>query len=165
MVPPGSHALKLSMEGGSDFPYSMGISYYNVIPDNSDKCSVNMNTQLLNESMKEGDGSEIVVQMRNITDKVLPMTMAIVGLPGGLEPRHEQLKELVKQEIIDFYEIKGREVIFYFRSFEPLQEKSFSFDVIAQLPGTYEGPASRCYLYYTDEYKHWNQPITVDISL
>jgi len=164
IVLPGSHSIKLTMEGGCDFPYSMGVSFYNIIPDNSDKCSVNMTSKLLNESMKEGDGSEIVVQIRNVTNEVVPMTIVIVGLPGGLEPRHQQLKELVKQEMIDFYEIMGRDVVFYFRSLDPQQEKTFSFDVVAQLPGHYEGPASRCYLYYTDEFKHWNQPIMVNIS-
>jgi len=164
IVLPGSHSIKLSMEGGCNMPYSMGISYYNIFPDNSDKCSVNMSSQLLNESMKEGDVSEIMIQVRNVTNQVIPMTVAIIGLPGGLEPRHQQLKELVKQEIIDFYEIMGRDVVFYFRSLDPQQEKIFNFDVVAQLPGSYEGAASRCYLYYTDEYKHWNQPIIVNIS-
>jgi len=31
-----------------------------------------------------------------------PMTIAVIGLPGGLEPRHEQLKELVKNPIEGF---------------------------------------------------------------
>jgi len=33
------------------------------------------------------------------------MTVAIVGLPGGLEPRHDQLKELVKAGRIAAYEV------------------------------------------------------------
>jgi hypothetical protein len=44
-----------------------------------------------------------------------------VGLPGGLEPRHEQLRELVKAGTIASYEVKGRELCFYLYSMAPGQ--------------------------------------------
>lgn len=34
------------------------------------------------------------------------MSVVIVGLPGGLQPRHEQLKELVQVKTIAFYEAR-----------------------------------------------------------
>jgi hypothetical protein len=34
----------------------------------------------------------------------------------------------------------------------------------AAVPGTYTGPASRAYLYYTDEFKCWTQGLGVTIS-
>ncbi len=45
-----------------------------------------------------------------------------VGLPGGLEPRHDQLKELVKAKTIAYYEVIGREVCCYFRQLQPSEE-------------------------------------------
>jgi len=32
------------------------------------------------------------------------------------------------------------------------------------VPGKYTGPASRAYLYYTDEFKTWVDGVSVDIS-
>jgi hypothetical protein len=46
-------------------------------------------------NIAEGEGTEIAVKIRNKKDEPLPMTMVIVGLPGGLELRHEKMKELV----------------------------------------------------------------------
>ena len=36
--------------------------------------------------------------------------------------------------------------------------------LIAAVPGKYTGPASRTYLYYTDEYKQWVGGLEVDIE-
>jgi len=146
-VPPGNSKLELDLKEGSAGMYTMGITYFNTVPDNSPECKVNMTTELLSESIKESEGTEIRVSIKNISDSVIPMTLAIIGLPGGLEPRHQQLKELVTKNTIDFYEIMGRDVVCYWRSFEPEEEKIFSIDVIAKVPGNYEGAASRCYLY------------------
>lgn len=103
--------------------------------------------------------------MKNL-DKVngQPMTIAIIGLPGGLEPRHTQLDELVKSGRIDFFEISGREVVIYLREMGKGQEVAFKIDVEAKIPGFYSGPASRIYLYYTNESKRWNDQLRVNIN-
>jgi hypothetical protein len=36
--------------------------------------------------------------------------------------------------------------------------------LVAAVPGSYTGPASRAYLYYTDEYKNWAPGLKVHIS-
>ena len=91
------------------------------------------------------------------------MTVAIVGLPGGVEPNAEELGELMKAGKFDYYELRGREVIFYWRTIEPNAEKPVDFTVTATIPGKYTGPASRAYLYYTAEQKQWTEPLKVKI--
>ena len=91
------------------------------------------------------------------------MTVAISGVPGGLEPRHDQLKELVKSGKIDAYEVIGREVVLYWRSLRTEQKSELPVSLVAVVPGTYTGPASRAYLYYTDEFKDWQDGMKVTI--
>ena len=93
----------------------------------------------------------------------IPTPVAIVGIPGGLEVRHDQLKELVKSNKIAAYEVIGREVVLYWRSLAPAEKVEVPLSLVAAVPGTYTGPASRAYLYYTDEFKHWAPGMTVDI--
>ena len=85
------------------------------------------------------------------------MTVAIVGLPAGLEPRVEHLEELKDAGKFDYYEINAREIVLYWRSLSPTaagdEAIAFDVDVIAEIPGRYTGPASRAYLYYTAEQK------------
>jgi hypothetical protein len=39
-----------------------------------------------------------------------------------------------------------------------------ALSLAAAVPGAYAGPASRAYLYYTDEHKHWNDALAIEIT-
>ena len=75
-----------------------------------------------------------------------------------------QLKELREKGLIAFYETRAREVILYFRHLRPGETKTINLDLVAVLPGKYIGPASRAFLYYTNEYKTWVQPETIVVK-
>ena len=55
-------------------------------------------------------------------------------------------------------------MILYWRSLEPEQKVELPLSLIAAIPGSYTGPASRAYLYYTDEHKQWADPLKVTIE-
>jgi hypothetical protein len=68
---------------------------------------VGLTVGLQQPTAKEGDLVEVLVTVENKKqDEALPMTVAIVGLPGGLEPRHDQLRELVTRGDVAFYEVR-----------------------------------------------------------
>ncbi len=92
------------------------------------------------------------------------MTMSILGLPAGLQPRADQLEELKKAGTFDYYETRAREVICYWRSLAPEQKISIKLDLVAEWPGNYTAPASRAYLYYTAEQKQWIEPLSIQIT-
>ena len=114
--------------------------------------------------MREGEVTEAMVSIANKRDHAIPTPVAIVGIPGGLEVRHDQLKEMVKSGSIDAYEVIGREVILYWRYFPADDQRDLSLSLVAAVPGSYTGPASRAYLYYTDEYKNWAPGLKVNIT-
>lgn len=60
--------------------------------------------------------------------------------------------------------IRGRELILYWRGLEPDQKIALSIDLICDVPGSYRGPASRAYLYYNADYKHWVEPLGITIA-
>ena len=62
------------------------------------------------------------------------------------------------------YEVLGRDVVLYWRSLDAEQRVDLPISLIAAIPGTYTGPASRAYLYYTDEHKHWVDGMQVTIT-
>ena len=104
------------------------------------------------------------MSIANKSDQAIPTPVAIVGIPGGLEVRHDQLKELVKSGKIDAYEVIGREVVLYWRYLKAKDNFDLPLSLVAAVPGSYTGPASRAYLYYTDEYKNWAPGLKVTIS-
>ena len=92
------------------------------------------------------------------------MTVAVVGLPGGLEPVIESLDKLRDTGSVDYYELRGREVILYWRSFAPDQVLRVPITCVAAVGGKYTGPPSRAYLYYTAESKTWHKPLVAEIN-
>ena len=61
-------------------------------------------------------------------------------------------------------EIRGRELILYWRGMRKDQVIEVPVDLIAQIPGTYRGPASRAYVYYNATTKTWIEPLSVTIQ-
>jgi len=147
-------------------PYlSANILYRNILPDNHPLCCVKLEAALSNMEINEGESTEINVAMVNTDESQgVPMTVALVGLPGGLEPRHKQLGELVSAGKIDYYEVKDRNVVLYLREMGPGQRVEFKVDVIGTIPGIFQGDASSIYLYYTDREKYWVEPLGIKIN-
>jgi len=164
LLEPGKHVVEIFMKDGSPMPCSLEVTYSDEKPASSQECQVEIQVSLSQIEVEEGNIVEANVTVRSrAEDKILPMTVAIIGIPGGLEVRHDQLKELVKASRIAAYEVLGREVVLYWRSLKAMQTVEVPLSLVAALPGTYTGPASRAYLYYTDEFKSWADPLSVTV--
>jgi hypothetical protein len=161
---PGKHTIALSMEDGSPMPFSMTVKYNSTLPDSSEQAQIAIQVALKDRQVQEGGVTEAIVSIANRNEKAIPTPIAIVGIPGGLELRHDQLKELVKAGRIDAYEVVGPELILYWRSLKAKDTFDIPLSMVAAVPGTYAGPASRSYLYYTNEHKTWAPGLKVTIS-
>ena len=164
---PGQTSIQLVANNVTRLPFSVEVLYHTEKPANSPACPVELSTEF--ENLKDGkveSGGTLHVKsvLKNKSEEGLPMTVATIGLPGGVEPRVEQLDELRDSGVFDFYEIRPREVICYWRTISPEEKKIIEFDVSAEIPGSYTGPASRAYLYYTAEQKFWTDPLKVEIN-
>jgi hypothetical protein len=160
---PGKHTMVVKMEKGSGMPFSMSVKYNSTLPDSAEKSQIGIRVLIKDANIPEGAVTEAVVSISNKTDEAIPTPVAIVGIPGGLEVRNDQLRELVKSGRVDAYEVRGREVILYWRFLPPKDNFEIPLSLVASIPGTYTGPASRAYLYYTDEYKTWAPGLKVNI--
>ncbi len=80
------------------------------------------------------------------------MTVAIVGLPGGLIVPEDlkQLKEYTRlpedgsRPLLGSFELRGRELVLYWRDLAPGQKIAVPIDLICRVPGEYSGPARTC---------------------
>jgi hypothetical protein len=161
---PGKHTASLKMEDGSSMPFAISVKYHSTLPDSAAQAPVGLRVVLKDSQIQEGGITEATVSIANKSDQVIPTPVAIVGIPGGLEVRHDQLKELVKSGKIDAYEVIGREVVLYWRYLKAKDNFDLPLNLVAAVPGSYTGPASRAYLYYTDEYKNWAPGLQVNIT-
>jgi hypothetical protein len=119
-----------------------------------------------------GDAAAASSFMTKLADKqaetgmVDGATASVIGSggEGGLQVRHDQLKELVKQQKVAAYEVIGRELVLYWRSLKGGERVEVPLSLTATVGGTFTAPASRAYLYYTDEHKHWTEPLAVSVA-
>jgi hypothetical protein len=161
--------IELIAAGCKRLSYAIDVAYHAITPDSDDACPLKLTTQWSggfsgDGSVSAGDNLTVKAMMENDSQSGQPMTVAIIGLPGGVQPRVEQLDELQQAGTFDYYELRGREVILYWRAVEPGEVKEIDFNVTATIPGKYTGPASRAYLYYTAEEKVWIEPLAIEIT-
>ena len=160
----GDNAVSLELDGESRLPYTIAVSYRSTRPQSSESAKVAVTTELGKASVKMGEGVKLRAHVENRTAGGVPMTLARVGIPGGLVFQTWQLKELRDKGLIDFYETRPREVILYWRALAPSARKDIDLDLLASVPGRYTAPASSSYLYYTNEDKAWSAPQTITVE-
>jgi len=158
----GKNTVRIKYVGVKEpLPYTFSAEWFTDLPKSSDKCSVKLETSLAENKVKVGETVRLTTTLENTTKEGLPMTIAIVGLPGGLSAQPWQLKELIEKNKVDFYEIREHSIVFYYRQMTPSDKKVIHLDLKADLAGEYEGAASSAYLYYTSEFKDWKKGISV----
>ena len=159
----GDNVIELRASKGVKVDYSLGAAWYDRSPATSPAAAVAVTASLNRKRVRVGRGVTLTATVKNVTAKGQPMTMARVGLPGGLKFQPWQLDELVAKGQVDFIETREREVILYFRQMKPSETRTVPVQLLAQVPGAYVAPPSSAYLYYTDEHRQYDAPLAIEV--
>ncbi len=161
----GTQDLAVRFKGTKNaLPYTLAINWNTTLPHSNDECVIDLDTKLNTNRARVGETVRLTTTIKNKTKEGQAMTLGIVGLPAGLTAQPWQLKEILDKEIVDFYEIIGNNVVFYFRDMAPSETHTINLDLKAEMPGEFDAPASSGYLYYTNEFKDWDNVETVVIT-
>jgi hypothetical protein len=173
LVPGRNHFELRLMNGNGRLPFTMSWSYRTRRPDTDAKAPVQLSTALSRKQAKEGETIKLKAALENRSGQNQGMTVAVIGLPSGVAFPEDftQLNELKRPRdggkepgVISFWELQGRELILYWRDLKAGAKVELELDLVCRLPGVYSGPASRAYLYYNAEHKHWVDPLGVTIT-
>lgn len=160
---PGDNVVELRLSGDNEFPYAADLRYFSDQPADEPDAALRITVAGPEEPVTVGQRVTLAVRVDNARGEGLPMAVAVVGLPAGLEIPAEILRHLQEAGAFDFWELSGREITLYWRSLAPDAVKEFLLDTVAQIPGTTTGPASRVWLYYTPTSRSWAPPLTVEV--
>jgi hypothetical protein len=169
---PGKNKVRVEVAGKNVFPYTLTCSYQTLQPASAADCPVRLATKLAKTEGTEGESVRLTVQVANASGQGQGMAVAIIGLPGGLALPEDlkQLKDYKRipddgsRPLISAFEVRGRELVLYWRDLAPEQKIEVPLDLVCRVPGTYSGPASRAYLYYNADRKHWVEPLKMTIT-
>lgn len=167
----GDNEITIATTGKNMYPYTLSFGYQTRQPPSAATCAVRVDAKLEKTTLNEGDSTRLLVKLENVSKQGQGMTTAIIGLPAGLKlpDDFKQLRDLArlrdgKPGPIAYWELRGRELILYWRDLAPDAKVDLALDVIAHVPGKYAGPASRAYLYYDPAAKHWIAPLEAVIK-
>jgi len=162
MLSTGQHDIELRMNDGSKMPFALELTYNTPLPANSATIPINLSTTISHQQVPEGEPVEMRATITAAESNV-PTPIAIIGIPAGMEVRHDQLKELVGAHSISAYEVNDSELVLYWRALKAGETRIIPISLTAEIPGTYTAPASRIYPYYTDEQKLWRAGHSIEI--
>lgn len=164
MLQEGKHTFAVQYEDGKEaIPYTFEVSYSTYTPPNSAEAVMKLATHLSASKTRVGETLRMEVAVSNTKPEGQGMTIAMIGIPAGLSAQPWQLKELTEKNQVAYYEIFDNYLVLYWKGFEADEHKKINLDLKAEIPGTYKGKAANTYLYYTPEYKHWNEGLEVEI--
>lgn len=160
----GENRIRLTTTLAIDMPFALRVNYHTTVPPTDPECAIDLDVGLAKTTVAMGDSVRATATITNKTEEWQAMTVAIIGLPAGLTTRIDQLRELKKHGLVDFYETRGRELILYWREVAPGAAMEIPIDLVAEVPGKFRAPASSAYVYYTDEFQTWVKPLEVEIT-
>ncbi|TDW52418.1 TonB-dependent SusC/RagA subfamily outer membrane receptor [Flavobacterium sp. 270] len=159
----GKNNFSIQIPEENSIPYMFYVNYNTYTPNNSKECKLILKTKTEKSKIKISETSRVEIEIQNTSLEQISNPIARIGIPGGLSPEPWQLKELVDKNVVDYYEIFGSELVFYFRKMDPKEIKKINIDLKAIVPGNYKGVASSAYLYYENEHKNWNKGINIEV--
>lgn len=159
----GKNNFDIKIDEQSSTPYLFYIQYQTFTPNNSKECKIGLKTKSLVNKIKISETGRVEIEVQNKDKRQVSNPIARIGIPGGLTPEPWQLKELVEKNVIDYYEIFGNELVFYFRKLDANETRKINIDFKGIVPGNYKGVASSAYLYYENEHKNWNSGIQIEV--
>jgi hypothetical protein len=174
ILAPGKNEVVVRLTAGNtQIPYTLSWSYRTAKQASDTKSPLRLAARLSQPQVKEGQSVKLKTTLENVSGADQGMAVAVIGLPAGvtLPEDFAQLKELSRMRdngnqpgVIDAWELKGRELVLYWRELKADAKVDLDLDVICRLPGVYSGPASRAYLYYNAERKYWIDPLRITIG-
>ena len=119
----GDNKVRVELTGGNVLPFTLSWSYQTKKPADSGDCPLRLETALDRTQAREGEVVRLTAKLRNTAKDGQGMAVAVIGLPGGMTLPEDlkQLKDHAKfpedgtRPLIAAFEIRGRELVLYWR--------------------------------------------------
>ncbi len=162
----GNNLIQVSYPNveGEKVPYSIEVTGQTFTPPSDTNATMHLYTALAETQATIGQTVRMSVKATNTQNKLQPMVTAKIGIPAGLSMQPWQLKTLMEEKKVAYYEIFDNYLVLYWMGFAANETKTIHLDLKVDIPGSYRAKAGCIYLYYTPEHKHWCQGEKITIT-
>lgn len=166
LLKPGKNVIHLNVTGRNAMPYTLTWTYRTQTLAIDAKAPLKLSARLNQLQAREGETVKLSATLENVSGQHQGLAVAIFGLPAGLSfpDGGAQLNALApKAGKFSAWELRGRELVLYWRDLSAHAKVEMDFDLVCRMPGLYYGPASRAYAYYDADRKTWVDPLSLRI--
>ena len=164
--------LLISMEGDRAIQYQVSTEYYQPWPGPTSTPStppapqgVRIDVAYDRTELAVNDIVHVTAEVELLTEGVAGTLIVDLGIPPGFTPLTNDLDALVTDEIIDRYELTGRQIIIYMADVPGGQVYELNYRLQARFPIRAASPASQVYDYYTPEHRATEPPKRIVVTL
>ena len=121
------------------------MDFVAINPRENDRYGVRLSTRWAStgDQLRADDGATSSVRVTVEARRLSALVVARVGIPAGLEPRMDQLRELREAGAVAFVEIRKGEAALYWRGFDKGQRRDVVLDLEAAVPRTFTAKFER----------------------
>ncbi len=156
----GMRALRVSQRGSGNLSWHIDGAWFSEQFPGRERPPLRISTALKPSRLSVGQRATLTVTAR-ATARV-PLPVLRIGLPAGLAPDLDQLRDWTARGTVALAEARPGEVVLYLDALARGEERRFALDMRARYPGTFKAPASSLYRYANPD-AAWAPPLAVEV--
>jgi uncharacterized protein YfaS (alpha-2-macroglobulin family) len=164
--------LLISMSGDRAIQYQVSTEYYQPWPGPTSTPTtppapqgVRIDVAYDRTELSVNDIVQVTAEVEILSEGVAGTLLVDLGIPPGFTPLTADLDDLVEREIIERYELTGRQIIFYMTNVPSGEVHDLTYRLQARFPIRAQTPASLVYDYYTPEQRATEPPQRIVVTL
>ncbi len=112
---------------------------------------LNFMVKFKKDSLEVGENNLLKIKVENTTQIGKGQVVATINIPETYQISTEELRDLSRKKVVDYYELKGNELNLYFLELGPREIKEIALNLTAAYPGTYHTATHEVFEYYNPE--------------
>jgi len=164
--------LTISMEGDRAVQYQVSTAYYLPWPGPTSTPStpsapqgVRIDVSYDRTELSVNDIVEVTAEVEVLSEGIVGTLLVDLGIPPGFTPLTADLDTLVEDEVIQRYELTGRQIIFYLTDVPSGQTIELPYRLQARFPIRAQTPSSTAYDYYVPNQQATEAPQRIVVTL
>ena len=103
------------------------------------------------DTVQQGAYNLLKIKVQNILSEAKGQTVASINIPETYSISTEELRDLQRQKVVDYYELIGNKLNLYFLELGPKEKKLISLNLKANYAGSYFSASHEVFEYYHSE--------------
>jgi hypothetical protein len=164
-----THELTVNVSGERALQYQIITEYYvpwEAVPQvPAEKEAMRVEVAFDRTELAVNDTVNVTAEIELLVPGQAGTVLVDLGIPPGFSPVSEDLGALVESQIIDRYELTGRQILVYLTDVPSGKVYRFDYRLRARFPIKAQTGSSQVYDYYTPDRQDTQEPQRITVTL